>query len=69
MEARTGEERRMAESDELHWWYNHRTGEVEHGPQSLGSDRDGPYATEADARRAPEIARERARAWAAEEEE
>ena len=44
-------------------------GDVEYGPQSLGSDRDGPYATEADARRAPEIARERARAWAADEEE
>lgn len=45
------------------WWYNHKTGVVEHGPQSLGSDRDGPYASEADARRAPEIARERSRAW------
>lgn len=49
------------------WWYNHKTGEVEEGPQSLGSDRDGPYASRADAERAPEIARERARAWAAEE--
>jgi hypothetical protein len=49
------------------WWYNHRTGEVEEGPQSLGSDRDGPYATREDAARAPEIARERSRAWAAEE--
>ena len=35
------------------WWYNHKTGEVEQGPQSLGSDRDGPYASEAEARRAP----------------
>jgi hypothetical protein len=50
------------------WWYNHKTGEVEEGPQSLGSDRDGPYATREDAARAPEIARERARAWAAEDE-
>ncbi len=50
------------------WWYNHRTGEVEEGPQSLGSDRDGPYASRAEAERAPEIARERARQWAAEEE-
>ncbi len=49
------------------WWYNHKTGEVEEGPQSLGSDRDGPYASREDAARAPEIARERARAWAAEE--
>jgi len=49
------------------WWYNHKTGEVEEGPQSLGSDRDGPYASREEAQRAPEIARERARAWAAEE--
>lgn len=59
----------MADDETQQWWYNHKTGEVEFGPQSLGSDRDGPYATEADARRAPEIARERARAWAADEEE
>jgi hypothetical protein len=49
------------------WWYNHRTGEVEEGAQSLGSDRDGPFATREEAERAPEIARERSRAWAAEE--
>ncbi|HLU64552.1 MAG TPA: methionine aminopeptidase [Protaetiibacter sp.] len=50
------------------WWYNHKTGEVEEGPQSLGVDRDGPFATREEAARAPEIAAERARAWAAEEE-
>lgn len=49
------------------WYYNHKTGEVEEGAQSLGSDRDGPYATREEAARAPEIAKERARAWAAEE--
>lgn len=49
------------------WWYNHKTGEVEHGPVSLGSDRDGPYATQQDAARAPEIARERAAKWNAED--
>ena len=49
------------------WWYNHRTGEVEEGPQSLGLDRDGPYATREDAMRAPEIARERAAKWNAED--
>lgn len=59
----------MAHNDEQQWWYNHKTGEVEQGKQSLGSDRDGPYSTEAEARRAPEIAAERARAWAAEEAE
>jgi hypothetical protein len=49
------------------WYYNHKTGEVEEGAQSLGSDRDGPYASREEAARAPEIAKERARAWAAEE--
>jgi len=50
-------------ADKIQWWYNHKTGEVEQGRQSLGSDRDGPFASEADARRAPGIARERAKAW------
>jgi len=50
-------------ADKIQWWYNHKTGEVEQGRQSLGSDRDGPFASEADAQRAPEIARERAKAW------
>ena len=45
------------------WWYNHKTGEVEEGPQSLGSDRDGPYESREDAARAPEIARQRAAQW------
>jgi hypothetical protein len=49
------------------WYYNHKTGEVEEGAQSLGSDRDGPYASREEAARSPEIAKERARAWAAEE--
>ena len=49
------------------WWYNHKTGQVEEGPQSLGLDRDGPYATREDAARAPEIAQERARKWAEED--
>jgi hypothetical protein len=50
------------------WWYNNKTGEVEEGPQSLGVDRDGPFATREEALRAPQIAAERARAWAAEED-
>lgn len=49
------------------WWYNHKTGEVEEGPQSLGSERDGPFASREEAARAPEIAAERSRAWAAED--
>jgi hypothetical protein len=49
------------------FWYNRKTGEVEEGPKSLGSDRDGPYATREDAARATQIAAERARQWAEEE--
>jgi hypothetical protein len=49
------------------WWYNHKTGQVEEGAQSLGSDRDGPFATKEDAARAPEIAAERSRRWAQED--
>lgn len=51
----------------IEWWYNRITGEVEEGPQSLGSERDGPFASREDAARAPEIARERAAQWAAED--
>jgi hypothetical protein len=50
------------------WWYNHVTGEVEEGPQSLAIDRDGPFATREEAERAPEIIAERARRWAAEDD-
>lgn len=56
-----------ADSRQPRWWYNHKTGDVEYGPQSLGGDRDGPYDSKEEALRAPEIARERARAWAKEE--
>ncbi len=49
------------------WWFNHKTGQVEFGPQSLGGDRDGPYESQEQARRAPEIARERAAQWDREE--
>jgi len=49
------------------WWYNHKTGEVEEGPQSLAVDRDGPFETREQAERAPQIIAERARKWADEE--
>lgn len=51
------------------WWYNHKTGEVEEGAQSLGSDRDGPYDSREDAARAPQIAQERAAAWNADSDD
>lgn len=50
------------------WWYNNKTKQVEEGPQSLGVDRDGPFASRAEAEKAPEIIAERARRWAAEDE-
>lgn len=49
------------------WWYNHKTRSVEEGPQSLGSDRDGPFASQEEAARAPQIATERAKKWAADD--
>lgn len=49
------------------WWYNRHTGEVEEGAQSLGTDRDGPFATREDAAKAPQIIAERARKWAEED--
>ena len=54
-------------SDTVQWWFNNKTGEVESGKQSFGLDLDGPFATKEEAQRAPEIARERSRAWAEEE--
>jgi len=53
--------------DEQKYWYNLKTGEVEHGPQSLGIDRAGPFDTAEEAANAPEIIRERSREWAEED--
>jgi hypothetical protein len=51
------------------WWFNNKTGEVEEGPKSLGSDRDGPYSSREEAARSREILAARARQWAEEEAE
>lgn len=50
------------------YWFNTRTGEVEHGQQSLSIDRLGPFATREEAARANEIVAERARAWREEDD-
>lgn len=55
------------EDPEDTYWYNTRTGEVEHGPRSLAIDRIGPFLSAEEAARAPEIVAERARKWAEEE--
>lgn len=49
------------------YWYNSETGQVEFGMISPSVDRVGPFDTEAEAARAPEVLKERSRAWAEEE--
>jgi hypothetical protein len=49
------------------WWFNHKTGQVEQGRQSLGMHRDGPFATAEEAARAPQIAQERSQEWTKDE--
>ncbi|WP_314502216.1 SPOR domain-containing protein [uncultured Microbacterium sp.] len=53
--------------DSEKYWYNLTTGEVERGFVSPHVDRAGPFETAEEAARAPEIIRERSRAWADEE--
>ncbi|MGZ8804420.1 MAG: SPOR domain-containing protein [Microbacterium sp.] len=53
--------------DSEKYWYNLTTGEVEHGFMSPHVDRAGPFESAEEAARAPEIIRERSRAWAEEE--
>ena len=50
--------------DNEKYWYNLKTGEVEKGYESPAIDRAGPFETPEEAARAPEIMRERSRAWA-----
>lgn len=56
----------MATGDEK-YWFNISTGEVEFGMQSPAIDRAGPFDSAEEAAKAPEIMRERARAWAEED--
>ncbi|MCD7100509.1 SPOR domain-containing protein [Pseudoclavibacter sp. 13-3] len=55
-------------SEQKNFWYSTRTGEVEEGPQSLGTDRIGPFATRDEAARALEIVAARAKQWNDEDE-
>ena len=54
-------------SDSKKYWYNLTTGEVEHGYVSPSVDRAGPFDTAEEAARAPEVIKERSRAWAEED--
>ncbi len=53
--------------DDEKYWYNLKTGQVERGFQTAAFDRAGPFDTPEEAARAPEVIRERSRAWAEEE--
>jgi len=53
--------------DSEKYWYNLKTGEVEKGYESPAPDRAGPFDTAEEAAKAPDVIRERSRAWAAEE--
>lgn len=56
----------MSDGDEK-YWFNAATGQVEFGMISPSVDRVGPFDREAEAARAPEVLKERSRAWADEE--
>lgn len=61
-----GELESLAESTDLKehgYYYNLETGQVEHGQQSMWTDRIGPYATREAAQRALETASSRSEAW------
>lgn len=53
--------------DNEKFWYNLTTGEVEKGFESPAIDRAGPFDTAEEAARAPEVLRERSRAWSEDE--
>ncbi|MCX6501182.1 MAG: SPOR domain-containing protein [Microbacterium sp.] len=53
--------------DSEKYWYNLKTGQVERGYASPAVDRAGPFDTEEDAAKAPELLRERSRQWAEDE--
>jgi hypothetical protein len=53
--------------DSEKYWYNLTTGEVERGFESPAIDRAGPFETAEEAAQAPQLLRERSRAWSEEE--
>ena len=53
----------MSESDQK-YWYNLTTGQVEKGFESPAIDRAGPFDSAEEAANAPQVIKDRARAWA-----
>lgn len=56
-------------SEEKKWWFNTKTRETEFGLKSNSLYRIGPFETEAEAKDAENIVRERARVWKESEQE
>jgi cell division septation protein DedD len=56
------------QDQQVEYWFNTHTGQVEVGKQSLALYRLGPFQTRQEAERAPEVIAQRAAAWRAEEE-
>ena len=54
-------------ADSEKFWYNLTTGGVEKGFESPAIDRAGPFDTAEEAAKAPDVLRERSRAWAEDE--
>ncbi|GAB3617066.1 hypothetical protein GCM10027416_16230 [Okibacterium endophyticum] len=57
----------MTEDPSTQYWYNMKTGVVEHGYQSPSVDRVGPFETPEQASHALERLRENSSRWAEEE--
>lgn len=53
----------MSDSEQK-YWYNLTTGQVEKGFESPAVDRAGPFDTAEEAANAPQVIKDRARAWA-----
>jgi len=56
------------QEEQVEFWFNSQTGQVEVGPQSLALHRLGPFKSREEAENAPDIIAARAAAWRAEEE-
>ncbi len=54
----------IVSDDSDKYWYNLKTGQVERGFESPVVDRVGPFDSEEEAAKAPELIRERSRQWA-----
>lgn len=57
-----------AGADREHWWFNTKTEKAEFGRVTGSLNRIGPFATEAEAKQALELIRERSKQWQSQED-